>query len=64
MSMGTKRKRIVKQRGVWQDCESCGQYLPCHPEIGLCGTCAFGEADAMMEFDGEWVAEIQDAGRR
>ncbi len=40
--------------GEWGVCESWRQTLPLHPDLGMCGTCTFGEADALLEFDGEW----------
>jgi len=42
------------------ECIVCHQHLPCHPYLEMCGTCTFGEADAMMEFDGTWE-EVEDA---
>ncbi len=54
-------KKIHKQvTGVWMECIVCHQHLPCHPYLEMCGTCTFGEADAMMEFDGTWE-EVEDA---
>jgi len=41
-------------RGIYGECESCGQYLPLHPNLGLCGCCAFGSASDLMAFSGEW----------
>jgi hypothetical protein len=46
------KTRIIT--GDWGECESCGQWLPLHPDIGLCGCCAFGEADALLEFMEPW----------
>lgn len=42
--------------GVWQACDCCGQFLPCDPELDMCGACTFGEADMLMAFDGEYEA--------
>jgi hypothetical protein len=56
------KRRAVKPetrtlRGIYGECESCGQTLPLHPNLGLCGCCAFGEADALDAFAGEWTEE-------
>jgi hypothetical protein len=39
----------VANAGGWGECECCGQYLPIVAEVGMCGPCTFGEADAMFE---------------
>ncbi len=54
--VSTKAKPVSRQvTGVWGECESCGQRLPLHPELRACGCCTFGEASAMMAFDGTWT---------
>lgn len=54
----TKQKpKSWQVTGVWMECISCHQHLPCHPDLEMCGTCTFGEADALMEFDGTWTEE-------
>jgi len=35
-------------------CENCGQ-TPVVPSLGLCGPCAFGEADTV---NGNWCDEV------
>jgi hypothetical protein len=54
----------IKVTGVWGKCESCGQRLPLHPDLKMCGACTFGEASAIMEFDGTWEEEINDKSNK
>lgn len=53
-----RKRKVIQVTGVWGTCDSCGQHLPLHPELRMCGTCTFGEASAMMEFDGTWEEHV------
>lgn len=57
MTKKATKGKPQKVSGVWMKCISCHQQLPCHPELEMCGACTFGEADALMEFDGSWIEE-------
>ena len=45
-----KTKRLKIKRGI---CEACGHNGGLVPMTSLCGACAFGEAAAQLEYDGE-----------
>jgi len=49
-----KKRKVT---GVWGKCISCGQHLPLHPDLEMCGCCTFGEASEIMAFKGTWEEE-------